>query len=135
MNYKDYSKDSTYKVLSILCKLMNIGIIYEGDTANSNEMDAEGRTIIIMPEDDDEYIRNGKNITFVLGHEIAHILIEREFNDKNGRACILTEHCCDQIGIGLYFLADSIVDEIESYKEEFEVSLYKKLTEILGGGL
>ena len=114
MNSPEYANSSTYQVLGSFCRMIGVQIKYQGARAAIANVDDVGCPSITMPTESKGF----DNMSRVLGHEIAHLLIEDQFVDSGGRASHLIEYCCDQIGNGLFLLAEKIVSEAEGYGED-----------------
>jgi hypothetical protein len=118
MLYTEYSQTPEYKIVKSLLAAIGVTVKYEDtDMAVAHvddDFDEDGNYWVSMPINSGRY----GNMTRVLAHELAHFLIENAFYDKDGRASHLIEYCCDQIGNGVFLLAEKIVEESEANNDK-----------------
>ena len=118
----EYSKLSTYRILEIFCRMLDIRVCYGKTPENSYaiaDVDSYHPRIVM----NESRIETGDHAARVLGHEIGHFLVEQFYADKdaeeNGWAVsYLIEMQCDQIGNALYLLAERIAGNAEAEGED-----------------
>ncbi|GHV89676.1 hypothetical protein AGMMS50268_01790 [Spirochaetia bacterium] len=126
MNKPEYTKDEVYKELEKICECAGRKVFYDKEILSGTAAMTDKYAHIRMPEDISgtyDFLDNEQTPSEVLGHEIAHCLIEHDVRLINYFKALLPESeqamewdeegICDYIGIVLHSLAELIAIKSE----------------------
>lgn len=135
----EYRNSPTYKVLEIICTMLDIQVYYgepSGSAYEVAEVDNSSPHIIMSRS----RIESADYAARVLGHEIGHCLIEgfyckideKNFLSPNAQDVgYLIELQCDQIGNSLYLLAKGIAEEVAASGEDIRDFINRAISETM----
>ena len=116
----EYTKSETYKLLKAFSGMLGINIYYKNQDFAYAYVDNTCDPNISMPINNEKF----GDMSRILGHKIAHFLVDYIFNDKdmfnniNPQVRYLNKITCDQISNGLFLLVERIVEEAEANGED-----------------